>query len=240
MALCYWFAVRYDLPREEGFDLCRLWKATKEASWALILPVIILGGIFGGIVTATEGAGLAVLAALIIGVFIYRELDIRHLYAALVDGVLQTATVMLLVASSAVLGLYLTETEVPQRLAQGITSITTNKLAVLMLINVFLLFVGMVLHGAAAIILTVPIFMPLVHQLGIDPIQFGILLTLNIALGQQTPPVASVLVTACSIAKTDVWRTTRTNLPFIAVLVLVLLLVTYVPGVSLWLVQVFY
>lgn len=240
MALCYYFAVRYDLPREESFDLCRLWIATKDAAWALILPVIILGGIFGGIVTATEGAGLAVLAALVIGLFIYRELNLRRLYAALVDGVLQTATVMLLVAASAVLGLYLTETEVPQRLAQGITAITTNKLAVLMLINVFLLFVGMVLHGAAAIILTVPIFMPLVHQLGIDPIQFGILLTLNIALGQQTPPVASVLVTACSIAKTDVWRTTRTNLPFIAVLVTVLLLVTYVPAVPLFLVDVFY
>jgi TRAP-type C4-dicarboxylate transport system permease large subunit len=98
----------------------------------------------------------------------------------------------------------------------------------------------MVLHGAAAIILTVPIFMPLVHQLGIDPVQFGILLTLNIALGQQTPPVASVLVTACSIAKTDVWKTTRTNLPFIAVLVAVLLLVTYVPAVPLTLVEVFY
>ncbi|MDJ0638935.1 MAG: TRAP transporter large permease [Paracoccaceae bacterium] len=240
MALCYYFAVRYDLPREDRFDLCRLWHATKDAAWALILPVIILGGIFGGIVTATEGAGLAVLAALVIGLFIYRELDVRRLYAALVDGVLQTATVMLLVASSAVLGLYLTETEVPQRLAQGITAITTNKLAVLMLINVFLLFVGMVLHGAAAIILTVPIFMPLVHQLGIDPVQFGILLTLNIALGQQTPPVASVLVTACSIAKTDVWKTTRTNLPFIAVLVTVLLLVTYIPAVPLTLVDVFY
>ncbi len=240
MALCYFFAIRYDLPREEGFNLCRLWHATRDAAWALILPVIILGGIFGGIVTATEGAGLAVLAALVIGLFIYRELELRHLYNSLVDGVLQTATVMLLVASSAVLGLYLTETEVPQRLAQGITAITENKLAVLMLINIFLLFVGMVLHGAAAIILTVPIFMPLVHQLGIDPIQFGILLTLNIALGQQTPPVASVLVTACSIAKTDVWRTTITNLPFIGVLVLVLLLVTYVPAVPLWLVGVFY
>ena len=240
MGLCYYFAVRYDLPREEGFDLGRLWRATKDAAWALILPVIILGGIFGGIVTASEGAGLAVLAALLIGVFVYREIDIRRLYDALVDGVLQTATVMLLVAASAVLGLYLTETEVPQRLAHSITALTTNKLAVLMLINIFLLFVGMVLHGAAAIILTVPIFMPLVHQLGIDPIQFGILLTLNIALGQQTPPVASVLITSCSIAGTDVWRTTRTNLPFIGVLVAVLMLVTYVPAVPLWLVGVVY
>jgi tripartite ATP-independent transporter DctM subunit len=240
MAMCYYFAVRYNLPREEAFDLCRLWKATKEAGWALTLPVIILGGIFGGIVTATEGAALAVLAALFIGVVIYREIDIRSLYHAMISGVTQTATVMLLVASSAVLGLYLTETQLPQKLAAGITDITTNKLFVLMIINIFLLFVGMVLHGAAAIILTVPIFMPLVNQLGIDPVQFGILITLNIAIGQQTPPVASVLVTACSIAKTDVWGTTRVNLPFIAILVLVLLLVTYVPAVSLTLVEIFY
>lgn len=240
MALSYYFAVRYDLPREEAFSLCRLWRATKDAGWALILPVIILGGIFGGFVTATEGAGLAVVAALLIGGFIYREINLRKLYLALIDGVIQTAVVMLLVATSAVLGLYLTETEMPQRLAASITTLTTDKFLVLMIINVFLLFVGMVLHGAAAIILTVPIFMPLVHQIGIDPIQFGILLTLNIALGQQTPPVASVLVTACSIARTDIWKTTKTNLPFIGVLVLILVLVTYVPAVSLSLVDVFY
>ncbi|TYB89484.1 TRAP transporter large permease [Oceaniovalibus sp. ACAM 378] len=240
MALSWYFAVRYDLPREEAFNLCRVWTTFKSAGWALLLPIIILGGIFGGIVTATEGAGIAVLAALLIGTFAYRELNARKLYDALVDGVSQTAVVMLLVAASAVLGLYLTETELPQRLAEGITTITTNKIAVLLIINVFLLGVGMVLHGAAAIILTVPVFMPLVHEMGIDPVHFGILLTLNIALGQQTPPVASVLITACSIAKTDVWATTRTNLPFIGVLVAVLLLVTYVPAVPLWLVGIFY
>ncbi|WP_206455797.1 TRAP transporter large permease [Aurantimonas marina] len=240
MALSYYFAVRYDLPREERFSLPRLWAATKDAGWALILPVIILGGIFGGFVTATEGAGLAVVAALLIGGFVYREINLKKLYLALIDGVIQTAVVMLLVATSAVLGLYLTETEMPQRLAASITTLTTDKFLVLMIINVFLLFVGMVLHGAAAIILTVPIFMPLVHEIGIDPIQFGILLTLNIALGQQTPPVASVLVTACSIARTDIWKTTKTNLPFIGVLVLILILVTYVPAVSLSLVDVFY
>ncbi len=240
MALCYYFAVRYDLPREEAFSLRRLGRATKDAGWALILPVIILGGIFGGIVTATEGAGLAVVAALLIGVFVYREIRLGDLYHALIDGVVQTAVVMLLVAASAVLGLYLTETQLPQRLAASITALTENRIAVLMIINLFLFFVGMVLHGAAAIILTVPIFMPLVHQIGIDPIQFGVLLTLNIALGQQTPPVASVLMTACSIARTDVWRTTRTNLPFIGVLAAILILVTYVPQVSLALVGFFY
>ncbi|MGA7279958.1 MAG: TRAP transporter large permease [Desulfocapsaceae bacterium] len=240
MGLCYWYAVKYDLPREEAFSLRRLWTAFKEAGWALTLPVIILGGIFGGIVTATEGAGLAVVAALFIGGIIYREINWQHLRKAMVEGVTQTAVVMLLVATSAVLGLYLTEMQVPQTFARWMIGFTSNKLMVLALLNVMLFVVGMFLHGAAAIILIVPIVMPLVHQIGINPIQFGLIMTLNIAIGQQTPPVASVLVTSCSIAKTDIWETTKVNIPFILVLVFVLLLVTYFPPVSLTLVNLFY
>lgn len=240
MGLCYWYAVRYNLPREEAFSTRRLWVAFKEAGWALTLPVIILGGIFGGIVTATEGAGLAVVAALFIGGFIYREINWFHLRKAMVEGVTQTSVVMLLVATSAVLGLYLTEMQVPQHFASWMMSFTSNKIMVLALLNVMLFVVGMFLHGAAAIILIVPIVMPLVHQLGINPIQFGLIMTLNIAIGQQTPPVASVLVTSCSIAKTDIWETTKVNIPFIFVLVFVLLLVTYFPPVSLTLVNLFY
>lgn len=240
MGLCYWYAVRYDLPREEAFSLRRLWVAFKEAGWALTLPVIILGGIFGGVVTATEGAGLAVVAALFIGGVIYREINWQHLRKAMVEGVTQTAVVMLLVATSAVLGLYLTEIQVPQNFAKWVIGFTSNKLMVLALLNVMLFVVGMFLHGAAAIILIVPIVMPLVQQIGINPVQFGLIMTLNIAIGQQTPPVASVLVTSCSIAKTDIWETTKVNIPFIGVLVLVLLLVTYFPPVSLTLVNLFY
>ena len=240
MGLCYWYAVRYDLPREEAFSLRRLWVAFKEAGWALTLPVIILGGIFGGVVTATEGAGLAVVAALFIGGVIYREINWQHLRKAMVEGVTQTAVVMLLVATSAVLGLYLTEIQVPQNFAKWVIGFTSNKLMVLALLNVMLFVVGMFLHGAAAIILIVPIVMPLVQQIGINPVQFGLIMTLNIAIGLQTPPVASVLVTSCSIAKTDIWETTKVNIPFIVVLVLVLLLVTYFPPVSLTLVNLFY
>ena len=240
MALCYWYAVRLDLPREEAFDLGRLWKAFKEAGWALMLPVIILGGIFGGIVTATEGAGLAVVASLFIGGVIYRELNWKHLRKAMIEGVMQTAVVMLLVATSAVLGLFLTEIQVPQNFARWVMDLTNNKYAVLALLNCGLFVIGMFLHGAAAIILVVPIVMPLINQIGIDPIQFGLIMTLNIAVGQQTPPVASVLVTSCSIAKTDIWETTKVNIPFILVLVGVLLLVTYVPAISLTLVDIFY
>jgi tripartite ATP-independent transporter DctM subunit len=240
MALCYYYAWKYNFPVEQRFELTKLARALREGAWALIMPVIILGGIFGGFVTATEGAALAVLAALVIGVVIYRDLDFKSLYQACVDSALQTAVVMLLVAASALVGVYLTESQLPQRLAASIVSITTNPYMVLLLLNVFFLILGMFLHSAAAIILTVPIVMPLVHHVGIDPIHFGLVLTLNLAIGQQTPPVASVLIASCSIAKADIWETTKANLGFIGVLIGVLMLCTYVPWLSLVLIERFY
>jgi len=240
MVLSYWYARRYDYPVEEVFQWQRVKTAFRGAAWALLLPLIILGGIFGGVVTATEGAALAVLAALFIGGVIYRELDWKHLWTAMIEGSTQTAIVMLLVASSALLGVYLTEQQVPQQLAVWLSSITDNRYAVLGLLNIFFLVVGLFLHSAAAIILVVPIVMPLVKAVGIDPVHFGLIVTLNLGIGQQTPPVASVLMASCAIAKADMWKVTRVNLPFIGVLLATLLLVTYVPAVPLALVDFFY
>ncbi|MEX0759695.1 MAG: TRAP transporter large permease [Tistlia sp.] len=240
MGLSYWFAVRYAFPVEETFRLRRVWTTFKEAAWAFVLPIIILGGIFGGFVTATEGAGLAVFAALFVGGIVYRELDGRQLLAGLRDGAVQTAVVMLLVATSALLGQYLTQARVPQELTQAITALTDNRYAVLAMLNVLFLVLGLFLHGAAAIILVVPIVMPIVQTVGIDPVHFGLVVTLNLAIGQQTPPVASVLITACSIAKADVWEVSKINVYFVGVLLALLLLVTYVPAVPLALVEVFY
>jgi tripartite ATP-independent transporter DctM subunit len=240
MGLCYWYAVRFDYPVEEVFELKKLARTFREAFWAFTLPIIILGGIFGGVVTATEGAALAVVAALFIGTVIYRELDWRHLRNAIVDGAVQTAVVMLLVASSALLGVYLTEEQVPQKLARAIVELTTNPWLVLALLNLFFLLIGLFLHSAAAIILVVPIVMPVVTAVGIDPVHFGIVVTLNLAIGQQTPPVASVLMTACSISKENVWDVTRANWPFVGVLFAVLMIVTYVPAIPLFLVDLFY
>tara|TARA_R110001583_G_scaffold96450_2_gene240796 strand:+ start:2408 stop:3691 length:1284 start_codon:yes stop_codon:yes gene_type:complete len=239
-ALCYYYAVKYDLPREEAFSFRKVWKAFIDAFWALTLPFAILGGILSGLMTATEAAGIAVVLALLISIFIYKEMDIKTFYKALVDSVSGTSVVMLLVATSAVLGLFLTEQEVPQAMASGILSISENKYVILMMLNLMLLVVGIFLHGAAAIILTVPIVLPLIHQLGIDPIHFGIMLALNISIGQQTPPVASVLITACSIAKTDIWKVTKVNISFIAVLFTVLMLVTYIPALSIGFVDYMY
>ena len=240
MGVAWWLARRYGLPREAAFSLAAVWATFKNALWAFLLPIIILGGIFGGVVTATEGAALAVIAALAVGLLIYRELDLKQLKNAVIDGGVQTAIVMLLVATSALLGTYLTEIQAPQALARAVSDFTSNKWAVLALLNVLFLFLGMFLHSAAAIILVIPIVMPLVRAVGIDPIHFGLIVTINLGIGQQTPPVASVLMVASSIAKASVWEVTKVNIWYIGVLVAVLLLVTYVPVTGLGLVNMFY
>ncbi len=240
MAAAYRVAVRRGFPSDSSFHWHRVVSAFREAVWALTLPVIILGGIFSGWVTATEGAGLAVLAAALIGGLVYRELDWKVLRQATVEGGIQTAVVMLLVSTSALLGEYLTAMQVPQQFAEHLLAFTESKWAVLALLNVFFLVVGLFLHSAAAIILVVPVVMPLVHQAGIDPVHFGLVLTLNLGIGQQTPPVASVLLTACSIAKASIWEVSRANAIFVAVLLVVLLMVTYLPAIPMLLVEFFY
>ena len=239
MIVSYLFARKYNFPVEEAFRLSRVWETFKDAGLALTLPIIILGGIFGGFVTATEGAGLAVVASVIIG-FIYNELDWRRLQKALVDGGVQTASVMVLVAASALIGVFLTEQQVPQQLAQRITEWTDNKYMVLLLLNIFFLIIGCFLHSAAAIILVVPIVIPLINAAGIDPVHFGLVVTLNLAIGQQTPPVASVLITSCAVARANIWEVSKVNVAFVGVLLAVLMLCTYVPSVPLFLVEYFY
>ena len=240
MAMAYVFARRYNLPREERFSFARVRSTGRDALWSFLMPIIIRGGIFGGVVTATEGAALAVVAALFVGLVIYRELDLEHLRKCILEGAVQTAVVMLLVATSALLGTYLTEVQAPQAVARAVSEITQNKWVVLALLNVLFLILGMFLHSAAAIILVVPVVMPLVRTAGIDPIHFGLIVTINLGIGQQTPPVASVLMVASAIAKESIWAVTRVNVWFISVLVAVLLLVTYVPVTGLGLVHFLY
>ncbi|MFL5397890.1 MAG: TRAP transporter large permease [Myxococcales bacterium] len=240
MVISWRFARLHDFPVEQKFVAANVWPAFKEASWALVLPAIILGGIFGGVVTATEGAALAVVAAIVIGAGIYHELHWHDLWVALIDGVTQTAVVMLLVAASALLGVHLTEIQAPQKLAAAVMAISTSKWVVLLLLNVLFLLLGFFLHSAAAIILVVPVVMPLVQAVGIDPVQFGIIITINLGIGQQTPPVASVLTVACSIAKADMWEVSKVNVWFVGTLLIVLLLSTYIPIFPLALVRLFY
>lgn len=239
MLVAYLFAKKYNFPTEAAFNLRRLRESFIDALPAFTLPVIILGGIFGGYVTATEAAGLAVLASLVVSAW-YGNLDIKHLRRAMLDGGIQTAVVMLLVAASVLMGGFLTRAQIPQQLAEGILSITTQQWAILLILNFFFLIVGFFLHSAAAIILVIPIVIPLITAAGIDPVHFGLVVTLNLAIGQQTPPVASVLITACSVARANIWEVSKVNIYFVAVLLAVLMLCTYVPSVPMFLVEYFY
>ncbi|ARE83413.1 hypothetical protein RTM1035_19171 [Roseovarius sp. TM1035] len=239
MFVAYVFARRYNLPTEEAFNIPRLRETFVDALPAFLLPVIILGGIFGGYVTATEAAGLAVIAAIVVSAW-YRQVDIKHLRRAMLDGGMQTAVVMLLVAASVLMGGFLTRAQIPQHLAQGILNITDQQWAILLILNFFFLIIGFFLHSAAAIILVIPIVMPLITAAGIDPVHFGLVVTLNLAIGQQTPPVASVLITACAVARANIWEVSKVNIWFIMVLLAVLMLCTYVPSVPLFLVEYFY
>jgi len=239
MSVAYAFAVKYNLPTEEAFNTKRVKESFIEALPTFLLPIIILGGIFGGFVTATEAAGLAVVVAMGLGIY-YREVDLKRLRSAMVEGGIQTAVVMLLVAASVLMGGFLTRAQVPQELAQSMMSLTDNKYIILMILNIFFLIIGFFLHSVAAIILVVPIVVPLIQLVGIDPVHFGLIVTLNLAIGQQTPPVASVLITSCSIAKANIWDVSKVNVFFVAVLFVVLMLCTYVPAIPMFLVEYFY
>jgi len=237
MALSYYYARKFNLPVEQKFSLRQVGVSTLHAFWALFIPIVIWGGIFLGIATATEVAALAVVAALIIGALIYRELPAREIIRVLRDSTGQTAVVMLIVAASAVLGWFLTSEQIPQKFARLILETTSNKYLILIFLNIFFFIAGMFLHSAAAIILIVPIVMPLIRQIGVDPIHFGIIVTINLGVGQQTPPVATVLFTVAAIARIPFWEVFKAGWPFTVVLALVTLLVTYVPWISLGLIN---
>ena len=240
MALSYWIATKRGYPAEAAFSLAALWSALKLGFFALLIPLVIWGGIFGGIATATEVGGLAAAAAILIGVFVYRELGWRSFWKTIVDSAMQTSVIMLIVATSAVLGWYLTNEGVPQQIARGMLGLTSNKFLLLFLLNIAFFVAGCFLHSAAAIILIVPIVLPLIKQMGIDPIHFGLMVTVNLGVGQQTPPVATVLMTTCTIANLSMWEVFRTGFWYMMVLVLLTLLVTYVPSTGLGLVNLIY
>ncbi|MBP1933866.1 TRAP transporter large permease [Ammoniphilus resinae] len=233
MVLSYIFAVKKGFQVETKFSPKNVWVSFKEAFWALSLPIVILGGILGGIFTPTEAAAAAVVTALFVGMVIYRKLTFKELPHVMLEAAKQTAIVMFIIATSALVGWFLTNEQIPQALAESIMSVTQNKWLILALFNILFLIVGMVLHASAAIIMLVPILMPLVHEVGIDPIHFGIVLTMNLGIGQQTPPVASVLLTTCSVGNVTLMQVLPYLKYFLAAMLLVLALITYIPWLSL-------
>lgn len=207
--------------------------AMKEGVWALLAPVIILGGIYSGVFTPTESAVVAVVYSVIVGAFIYRELTWKKLIKALYTAAIINGITSFIIAFSASMAKYLSLERIPNQICEAIISITDNKFIVLLLINIVLLIVGMLIDIIPAIIILAPIFLPLVSEFGMSPIQFGVLLVLNLGIGFVTPPYGSTLFVASAISRVPVENMFRYAFIFSGVLCIVLLLVTLVPWFSL-------
>lgn len=234
MLTSYIFARREKHPVDKHFKLPRLGKAFKRAAIPLLIPVIVVGGLIIGIVTPTEAAAVGVLAALIFGITMQKDLTMPKLGGILVTTVRQTSVVMMIVAGSAVLGQFLANEQIPQMIASGLTNLSSNTIILMLMINVFLLFLGMFLHASAAIIVVVPMLLPVATKIGIDPVHFGVIVCLNLGIGQQTPPVASVLLTVCSTTGIKIENVMRYMKWFILSMFITLLLVTFIPATSIW------
>ncbi len=232
---CYVFALRYGWPTEGPFSLARVFRALRKAVWGLTLPIIILGGILGGFFTPTEAAAVAVFAALLIGLFVTRRISIAELPDIFLVASKRTGIVLLMVATSFAFGWFLANQGIPEAIARWVIGLSDNRYVVMFIINMLLIALGTILHGSAALVLTVPLTLPLVQALGYDPIHFGVILALNGAIGQQTPPVASVLLTACSVSNCRMGEVMRYNWWFILAMFVTLQIVTYAPQISLFL-----
>jgi C4-dicarboxylate transporter, DctM subunit len=235
MATAYIISVKRGYPTEGAFSLGRVWDTGKDAAIPLTLPILILVGILGGIFTATEAGAIAAFWSIILAVFLYRTIRLGNLIDTFRVAGKRSAMLMFIVATSTLLGWYLTNQRIPQDIAQAILGISDNYWVVLAAINIFFLLAGTIIHGTPAILMLVPIFLPLADQLGIDRVHFGLILTINLGIGQQTPPVASVVLITCAIAKISIARIIPSLMWFLLAMLVALILVNIFPALVLWL-----
>ena len=205
-----------------------------DAIPSLLMLIIVIGGIVAGLFTATEASAIAVLYSLILA-FIYRKVSVKDLPDIILRSIKTTGIVLLLVASSLGLSWIMAYQNIPQNVSEGLLALTSNPFMILLIINMILLFVGVFMDMTPAVLIFTPIFLPIVTAMGVDPIHFGIIMVLNLSVGLCTPPVGSVLFIGCSVAGLSIDRVVRPLLPMFVAMVIALLLVTYLPEISLWL-----
>ncbi|MCA0972166.1 TRAP transporter large permease [Halobacillus litoralis] len=207
-----------------------------EAKWALVIPVIILGGIYGGIFTPTEAAVIAVVYGLIAGLLLYRELKIKDLPKVIADSALTTATVLIIVGSATAFGRLLTIEQIPTQVANFLLSISENQIVIILLITLLLLVVGCFMDTLAAIIILTPILLPIATNLGYDPIHFGIIMVVNLAIGFITPPLGVNLFVGSGISGLSIEKLSKAIIPYFLAMIFALLMITFIPELSLWLI----
>ena len=219
--------------KNDGDDRLGLAAATLQAGWALLMPVIILGGIYGGVFTPTEASAVAVLYALLVGMLVYREIKLRDVYGILRKSVMSSAVIMFIIANAGLFAFLLTRAGVPDAIGQWLQAVLKSPEWFLLGVNLALFVIGMFIETSAAIIVLAPILAPVALHFGIDPVHFGLVMVVNLALGMITPPFGVNLFAACTVARISLDRIIRDLLPFVAVVFACLMVVTYVPALSL-------
>jgi tripartite ATP-independent transporter DctM subunit len=234
-ALCLLMAKKHDFPRGELVPLRQALKMGAEALWGLMTMVIILGGILTGVFTANESASIAVVWAFFVTMFIYRDYKWRDL-PKLVHRTVKTVTiVMILIGFAAAFGYLMTLMQIPMKVTTFFTTVSQNKWVILGLINLLLLVLGCLMDMSPLILICTPILLPVVKSLGVDPVHFGMIMMVNLGMGLITPPVGTVLFVGSAVAKLPIGVVTRAMAPFFVALFIVLLMITYIPAISLWL-----
>src|SRR5699024_8337367 len=237
LILVYVISWRKGYGGGEKFTFKEFLQAFADAVLALLMPVIILGGIYGGIFTPTEASVVAVVYGLIVGLIIYREIKFKDLVEIFSKSAVISAVIMFIIAGASVFGYYLTRARIPKELTDTVLGVTDNWIIALLIINGLLLFIGTFLETSAAIIILTPILVPIVSALGIDLTHFGIIMIFNLAIGFITPPVGLNLFVAANIANTKFERLIRAIIPFIVIMILDILIISFIPSISLFLVD---
>lgn len=222
-------AYKYNYPMGAEFSWKHMWKTFKEAIWGLLMPIIILGGIFSGYFTPSEAAAVAVAYSLLISMFLYRDITLKEIGKIMLGSAKTSAIIMIIISCSGIFGWVLANWKIPETVAQGILSISTSKYIVLFLISIIILVAGVFMETSSAVILLTPVFLPLIRTLGVDLIHFGLIFTIGISIGMITPPVAINLYVGSSITGMPIERIAKVVLPYLFGLIVVFLLYVYLP-----------
>lgn len=231
MIYSYIISVRRNYPKGDSFDIKNVIETLSDSIWGLITVLIVVFGVISGVFTATESAAIAVLWAMFVGFFIYKELTIVKMWRVLERALGTLAIVMILISTSQVFGWLLTFLEMPELVASAITSVTTNRYAIMMILNITMLMLGTIMDMSAIILVTTPILLPIAISIGLDPVHFGTIMILNLGIGLITPPVGGTLFVGSAVSGVPIGNLIKTLMPFFMVMIIVLILITYFPGV---------
>jgi C4-dicarboxylate transporter DctM subunit len=232
LAYSYYIAKKYNYPKEGKVSLKGKWNSFKDASWSLAMPFIIIFGIRGGIFTPTEGGAVVSVYCLIISMFVYKEIKLKDLPKIFYEAAVSTATIATIIAATSLFSWLLASQQIPQKITTALLGVTDNRILLLLLINLLLLITGMFLDSGPAIMLLAPILAPIAAKLGVNMVQFGLVMVINLTIGLLTPPVGTAMYVSSNVSGVPILTLSKKLIPFWIIMVTVLLLVTYVPGLT--------